>query len=182
MCRVPSGVDVFAHPSAGPQPLGPGLPPDSPLPPASPLPHLERLVGAAARGGYLSLPPSRGLLCQQPGEGQTDTCSPALPASGLALTHLLHALPLQPGILASRPCPPSPRPCAWGVCESCVCLRCGSVVLLCLSHAVCSVCVHCVQGMCVCVSGVALRCLCVCVCVSVCWLWLCGACAGVWKE
>lgn len=110
-----------------------------------------------------SLPPSRGLLCQQPGEGQTDTCSPALPASGLALTHLLHALPLQPGILASRPCPPSPRPCAWGVCESCVCLRCGSVVLLCLSHAVCSVCVHCVQGMCVCVSGVALRCLCVCV-------------------
>ena len=37
--RVPSGVDVSAHPSAGPQPLGPGLPQASPLAPASPLPQ-----------------------------------------------------------------------------------------------------------------------------------------------
>ena len=95
-------------------PSSPSLPSAPSLPSTSP-----GKAGGRSCPGRLPLPPSRGLLCP-PGEGQTDTCSPALPASGLALTHLLHALPLQPAIWGSWPSfqalPAFPTP----VCMGCV--------------------------------------------------------------
>lgn len=138
---VPSGVDISAHLARVCSPLALACP-QPPLCPTG-----ERLLGAAAPpsralliAGALRPPPphlqSRLSFCQQPGEGQTDMRSRSLPASSLVLTHLPHALPLQPRIRGSWPgfraLPTFPTP----VCRGCVC---------------------------VCVSGVALRCLCQCV-------------------
>ena len=76
------------------------------------------------------------------------------------LTRLPLALPLQPGAQGSWPgsghCPPFPRPCAGGVC---VCLGCGSAVLV-------SVCGRSAGERCPLPHGRRAVSVCRCVCVS----------------
>ena len=122
-------------------------------------------------------------------------CPPVSPGGGSEVPEALlepgvgAGLTGSPGILASRPCPPSPRPCAWGVCESCVCL-CVSEVWLCgaslsLPRRVQCVCTLCAGYVCVCLGcgSAVLVCVCVRVCVLAVALWcLCRCVEGVTGE